>query len=464
MKYQAYGEYKDSGVEWLGDVPAHWELIPIKRIVNLNPKKSELDIQNQGQDCSFLPMEKLKRDSLILDEQRKIKEVYEGYTYFCEGDILMAKVTPCFENKNIAIAKNMVNGIGFGSSEIYVLRVNWLNSNRFMFYRLQEDNFMAIATGAMTGAGGLKRVPTDVISSFTLAVPDKNVQEKIAKFLDHETAKIDTLIKKQQQLIKLLKEKRQAVISHAVTKGLNPDAPMRDSGVEWLGEVPEHWIHPKINHFAQVSNGSTPDKSNLSYWTDGTISWLASSCLNSEIVDKPSLLISEGAYQNSSVELIPTGSLLVGMVGQGKTRGSSAILAIESCINQNMAAIIPNNKIKVRFLYYLFQAMYEDLRELGRGGNQAALNCEIVGSIKIPQPSIEEQEAIVNLLDDTLNKLRLTDDLALKQISLLKERRTALISAAVTGKIDVRNWQAPESKNNKQNGTKKAPIILRHSG
>ncbi len=237
-QYKAYDEYKDSEIEWLGDIPKHWKTIKLKYISELTPRKPIID---RSQYCSFIPMEKLKTGSITLDESRIIDNVYDSYTYFKNEDILMAKVTPCFENKNIAIAKNLVNKIGFGSSEIYVLRINNQCCNRFLYYRLQEDSFMDIATAAMTGAGGLKRVPSDVVSNYIIATPNSEEQQKIANFLDHETAKIDTLIEKQQQLIKLLKEKRQAVISHAVTKGLNPDAPMRDSGVEWLGKIPKNW-------------------------------------------------------------------------------------------------------------------------------------------------------------------------------------------------------------------------------
>ena len=124
-------------------------------------------------------MEKLKTDSLILDESRLINDVYDGYTYFADGDVLMAKVTPCFENKNIAIANHMVNGIGFGSSEIYVLRCNDNVVKEFLFYRLQEDTFMELATGSMTGAGGLKRVPSEMLNNFTLALPPVSEQQEI---------------------------------------------------------------------------------------------------------------------------------------------------------------------------------------------------------------------------------------------------------------------------------------------
>src|SRR5690606_25771549 len=141
----------------------------------------------------------------------------------------------------------------------------------YLYYRLQEDNYMDFCTSSMMGAGGLKRVPTEVINNFTIAAPGLAEQTQIARFLDHETARIDALIEEQQRLIELLKEKRQAVISHAVTKGLDPTVPMKDSGVEWLGEVPAHWGVSKFGFLKTVlteytANGSFADlKSNVTY-------------------------------------------------------------------------------------------------------------------------------------------------------------------------------------------------------
>jgi type I restriction enzyme S subunit len=143
--------------------------------------------------------------------------VYGGYSYFCDGDILIAKVTPCFENGNIAVANGLVNGIGFGSTEINVLRVNGKGHNRFLYYRLQEEQFRTIAKSEMRGTGGLKRVPTDLFESFTIGLPDTDEQATIAATLDRETARIDTLIGKAEQSITLLKERRAAFITAAVT-------------------------------------------------------------------------------------------------------------------------------------------------------------------------------------------------------------------------------------------------------
>lgn len=210
-------EMKDSGVEWLGEVPAHWEVKTHKYIFNLNPKKSELSKELMESYCTFLPMEKLKLNSLTIDETRLVKDVYDGYTYFKDGDVLLAKVTPCFENKNMAIAQGLQQGIGFGSSEIYVIRVNSDVNAQYIFYRLQEEIFIQVAISNMTGAGGLKRVPSEFISNYLIALPDIQEQTQIAEYLDTQTSKIDLLIEKAEAQITLMQERRTALISAAVT-------------------------------------------------------------------------------------------------------------------------------------------------------------------------------------------------------------------------------------------------------
>ncbi len=208
---------KDSGIEWLGEVPEHWEVCALKYCLTLNPKKSNLDGKQIKKTCSFLPMEKLKLNSLMLDETRCIKEVYNGYTYFENNDVLVAKVTPCFENMNMAVACQLVNNIGFGSSEIYVLRANDTINNYYLLYRLQEDIFMQSSTSSMTGAGGLKRVPSDFINSFAIALPDMKEQNRIVHYLNEQIKLNNKLIQKANHQIKLIQERRTALISAAVT-------------------------------------------------------------------------------------------------------------------------------------------------------------------------------------------------------------------------------------------------------
>ncbi|GAF53263.1 restriction endonuclease subunit S [Psychrobacter sp. JCM 18900] len=352
MKYQQYGEYKDSGVEWLGEIPTHWEVVPIKHLAILNPKKSTLSQDLMSDECSFVPMEKLKFNSLVLDEKKVIKDVYDGYTYFENEDILVAKVTPCFENNNTTIAKDLINGVGFGSSEIFVLRVNDKVNNRYLFYRLLETIFISVATAAMTGAGGLRRVPAETINTYPIAVPDINEQTQIANFLDHETAQIDTLIEKQQILIQLLKEKRQAVISHAVTKGLNPDAPMKDSGVEWLGEVPEHWNVKSYRHASKIYRGKFGHRPrNDPAFYDGEYPFIQTGDVAraGKIIASYSQTLNEKGKSVS--QLFPAGTLMMAIAAN---IGDTAILGFEAYAPDSVIGFKPYTGIDVEFLRYSF--------------------------------------------------------------------------------------------------------------
>ncbi|TBM31477.1 restriction endonuclease subunit S [Hafnia paralvei] len=207
---------KDSGVEWLGEVPEHWLCTKIKYIALLTPKKSSVTFKNND-ECTFIPMEKLKRNSLVTDESKLIRDVISGYTYFEDDDLLLAKVTPCFENKNIAVARGLVNRIGFGSTEIYVLRPTEKIRVNYLLYRLQEDNFIRAATGAMTGAGGLKRVPSDFLLNYPIAIPPKPEMDAIVDYLNEQEVHYDLMEKNATQAVQLLQERRAALISAAVT-------------------------------------------------------------------------------------------------------------------------------------------------------------------------------------------------------------------------------------------------------
>lgn len=447
-KYVAYPEYKDSGVERLGKVPKLWQITRVKYVAEITPKKPIVD---REQNCSFVPMEKLKTNSIELDEFRQVGEVYDGYTYFADGDILMAKVTPCFENKNIAIAQGLMNKIGFGSSEIYPIRVNKKANNRFLYYRLQEDGFMELAIGAMTGAGGLRRVPSETLANYIYALPKYDEQQKIADFLDHETAKIDTLIDKQQQLIQLLKEKRQAVISHAVTKGLlstttGANAPIRDSGVEWLGQVPEHWEMVPLKHLCKFSGGGTPSKDNLSYWADGHIPWVSPKDMKTFWLSNSQDKLTDLAVQESSTNYVKAGALLM-VVRSGILQRTIpiAINTVEVTLNQDMKALRFNERMDAEYAAnYIFGNIPSLLLEWTKeGATVESIEQEYLSNGLIPVPPKQEQLKINSKIKEQMTVFEELENNAVKGIKLLQERRTALISAAVTGKIDVRHWQAP---------------------
>ena len=277
MSFPRYPKYKDSGVEWLGEVPEDWTVQRLRFGAELNPSKSEIFQLGRDTLVSFLPMDAIGDDgTLNLDREKSIGELENGYTYFRNGDVTIAKITPCFENGKGTLMRGLRGGIGFGTTELVVVRPAFgRTSGDYLSRIFQSSEFRSIGESRMYGAGGQKRIPDDFVRNFTTAFPPLPEQTAIAAFLDRETAKIDALVAEQRRLIELLKEKRQAVISHAVTKGLNPDAAMKPSGIEWLGEVPEHWEVKPLKHVIHMRGGGTPSKSNLAYW-DGNVPWASS--------------------------------------------------------------------------------------------------------------------------------------------------------------------------------------------
>jgi type I restriction enzyme S subunit len=284
-----------------------------------------------------------------------------------------------------------------------------------------------------------------LFTKFPTLIPPLLEQTQISRFLDHETARIDTLIEKQERLIALLKEKRQAVISHAVTKGLDPSVPMKDSGVEWLGEVPEHWSQSRIGWLCTVGNGCTPRRDDSRYWTDGDFPWLNSSTVNNERVSESDQFVTTTALSECALPIVPKNSVIMAITGEGKTRGTAAITEIDATINQHVAYMNCGTKrLDTEFLLLWLQSNYQRIRfeSAGWGSTKAAVTCSDIRNYPIPMPPLNEQQAISAHIDKLKEKFDRLTSRAEVQVSLLKERRTALISAAVTGKIDVRNHPA----------------------
>ncbi|EJR0953670.1 restriction endonuclease subunit S, partial [Vibrio alginolyticus] len=315
----------------------------------------------------------------------------------------------------------------------------------YWIYSLKSSDFINILCNKAT----IAHYTAEKLEASPLLLPSSVEQTQIANFLDHETAKIDTLIEKQQQLIKLLKEKRQAVISHAVTKGLNPQAPMKSSGVEWLGEVPEHWKLTLFKYLVSQMGGGTPDKGNTSFW-NGNIPWVSPKDMKVDYISTSQDLITDIAVKNSSTKLVPEQSIL--MVVRGMILVHSVPVALTTkpvTINQDMKALIPNKDIQPEFLLFFLKGIKDyilDFVETSAHGTKC-LRTEDFENMQLFIPPIDEQAAILSSIKIILDKLDSLIQKAEQAITLMQERRTALISAAVTGKIDVRNWQAPTPQN-----------------
>lgn len=435
-KYQAYPEYTKTELGWLTEIPKHWEIKKLKylgeALIGLTYSPNDVVDENEG--TLVLRSSNVQSGQLSFKDNVFVKKQIPEHLKVKSGDILICarNGSRALIGKNALITKD-AEGMSFGAF-MSVFRSPYNNYLSKVFnsalFEYQSGSFLTATINQLT---------TSNLNSFEIPLPPKNERNLIAAFLDHETAKIDTLIEKQQQLIELLKEKRQAVISHAVTKGLNPDAPMKDSGVEWLGEVPEHWGVSSLGYYATLNTGATPDRSNMSYW-NGDIPWIKTGEVKYNKIFKTEEFITDLAVKQTSVQLSPPGTLLMAMYGQGVTRGRVAILGTPATYNQACAAINPNKLLWNEYLQLFFIAGYHAIRDGGNETSQMNLNADIVRKFKVSIPPIKEQKDIVTYLE---SKLPSFDNLLCKAqqaINLMQERRTALISAAVTGKIDVRHF------------------------
>ena len=279
-------------------------------------------------------------------------------------------------------------------------------------------------------------------------VPPIPQQRTIADYLNRETARIDDLVAEKERLLRLLAEKRRALITRAITRGLDPNVPLRDSGISWLGEIPAHWETWKVGHLAEVGNGATPSRSNAAYWSEGKIPWLNSSVVNRSEVTCADQFVTELAAQECHLSLVKRGSVLVAITGQGKTRGRAAVLSFDATINQHLAFIYPKQShLLPWFLKWTLFAAYDFLRSISddAGGTKGALTCEEVANLRMPVPPVGEQAVILANIATSIERLDSLQAVAKNTISLIKERRSALISAAVTDQIDMEQvaWKSP---------------------
>lgn len=433
-RYKAYPAYKDSGVEWLGEIPEGWKVSCLKRCASINMGQSP-NSEDCNQDQIGLP---------FLQGNAEFGAVYPMAKQYCpiprklagKGDLLFSVRAPV----GALNTADKVYGIGRGLCSI---RSSEANCQKFIYWVLSTDinQLNAVSTGSTFEA-----VSVEQVSNLYLSLPHKSEQQTIAQFLDYETAKIDALIAKQEQLIELLKEKRQAVISHAVTKGLNPDAPMKDSGVEWLGQVPEHWQIAPLKYLCSFTGGGTPSKDNLSFWTDGNIPWVSPKDMKTSRIYKTQDYITETALIESSTQLIKQGALLI-VVRSGILQRNIpiAINEVPVTLNQDMKALRFNNKINVNYVENLIIGhVPELLLEWSKeGATVESIEHEYLANTSFPVPPLDEQIQINLELEKFSNIYQTLETKAVTAIELLQERKTALISAAVTGKIDVRDWQPP---------------------
>jgi len=460
-KYRAYPEYKKSDADMLGEIPSHWHARQVRFLlkdgaegIKIGPFGSALKLEDMVESGFRVYGQEnvIKKDFALgkrLISKAKFEEmqVYQIYA----NDLLITMMGT--SGKCELVPEDIEAGI----IDSHLLRLR-VDESKIIprFFRLLIDECYEIEQQIkIAGKGSIMHgLNSSIVKSLQVPLPTREDQKYILAFLDHETAKIDTLIEKQQQLIKLLKEKRQAVISHAVTKGLNPKAKMKDSGVEWLGEVPEHWVVCRLKQV--IKSGSS-----ISY---GIVQ--PGDPLDDGIPFVQTTNMSKGTFDLD--ELQKTTKEIAMAYPRSTLEGGEVILGIRASIgaayvvpeklkgvnlSRGVARIIPDVSILSDYLVMYFgTGAVERYWGLSKQGSTfSEVSIETVREMWLVIPPLDEQKKICASVKKIAESLDGIIEMAMQQTSLLQERRTALISAAVTGKIDVRNWVAPkESKTNKE--------------
>jgi type I restriction enzyme S subunit len=429
-RYKAYAEYKDSGVEWLGVIPTHWIVSRIKFIAPYQvgwtpPTKDDANFEGENLWANISDL----RGKVIFDTAKKISDE--------AAKVASMDITPM--GSLLYSFKLSVGAVSFAGKDMYTNEAiaSFLEGATlplsYLYYVLPKF----VIENASTNIYGARILNQELISNAMMLAPTSLEAEKIANFLDHETVKIDALIDKQQQLIKLLKEKRQAVISHAVTKGLNPAAPMRESGVEWLGEVPEHWESKRLKFTCEcvteklsMTNKTVIALENIESWTGNYVE------TNSE-------------YSGEDV------GFSVGDILFGKLRPYLAKVLYAEVNGVALGDLLvyrPKSQVLGKYCFFqmISEGFISTVDSSTYGSKMPRASADFINDMPVLIPPLDEQKEILLFVQDNLAMFQSVIAKAESAIKLMKERRTALISAAVTGKIDVRNWQAPASFHNHQ--------------
>jgi type I restriction enzyme, S subunit len=416
MSYPAYHKYKDSKIEWLGEIPWHWE---VKKINYACLLKSGVSITSENINES---------GEFPVYGGHGLRGYCKNYTH--DGSYVLI-------GRQGALCGNINYGHGkFWASEHAIVVYHKSNIQ----YLWLGETLRAMNLNQYSVSAAQPGLAVSNISCLKIPMPPFEEQKQIATFLDQETAKIDALIEKQKKLIELLKEKHQAVISHAVTKGLNPNAEMKDSGVDWLGKIPEHWVVNRVKNIFEIKKRIA-----------GQEGYKVLSITQKGIKVKD-IESGEGqlSMDYSKYQFVEVGDfamnhmdLLTGFVDisefHGVTSPDYRVFILKS--KPNLAA----------YYLYIFQMGYNEkiFYSLGQGSSHIGrwrLATEEFNNFCVPCPQIDEQKKIVDFVHSQLMKIDVLTDKTKAAIDLLKERRTALISAAVTGKIDVRHFAHDEPK------------------
>lgn len=426
---------------WLGILSADWPLVPLRYLVRFlsggTPDKGNAEFWSGG-TIPWVSPKDMKIDRISDSEDHITSEALES------------SATPLLPVGSVLV---VVRGMILAHTLPVAVTTGRVTINQDIKalvcgQRILPEFLHAVLAGqaewllsqADSSAHGTKKLETEVLQRFEVPCPPLDLQRRIVATMHAKATRLDEVVASKQRVLELLAEKRRAIIANAVTCGLDDKVRLRESGVPWLGEIPAHWALWKVGHLARVGNGSTPERDQAAYWSDGSFPWLNSSVVNQEEVTSSDQFVTDAALRECHLPRLQPGTVLVAITGQGKTRGQAVVLSIEATINQHMAFVSPDPAlVDAWFLRWSFYRAYDYLRSISddAGGTKGALTCEDVAGLRIPVPTLDEQRTIAEHIAEETAKLDVVRAATERTIALLKERRTALITAAVTGQLDV---------------------------
>lgn len=431
MKFPSYPTYMRTRTQWLGEIPSHWTTQPLwsmfhrEKMVGM-PDEELLSV---FRDYGVIP--KSQRDNL-----NKTAENRDIYQFIDRGWLVTNRMKAWQGSVGISPQRGIVSGHYIVFRPIHQANDNFLNL--LMRSDLYTLGYQTLSRGVRPGQA---EIDNDQYRTMPVILPPIKEQDAIVKWVRSETAQIDKLIGKQNALIEILGERRKAVITRAVTKGLHPSVPMKKTGSKRLPQIPEAWTFPEIGWNTFVGNGSTPNRDTVDFWSEGAVPWLNSSHVNRDRVENSDQFVTEYARTACHLPMVAPESVLVGLTGEGKTRGMATVLGIPATINQHLAYLTPyGGRLRPQFLYWAIAASYTALRELSgeNGSTKGGLTCSALKHFRIALPPSAEQDRICAHLAAATSQIDRTVALTREFVALATERRSALITAAVTGKIDVR--------------------------
>ena len=423
---QRYPAYKDSGFDWLGEIPIHWKLERIKHVVTLINEKFD---DHSG--CFHLSLEDIESHTGQILNSTK----FEGSgNLFKKDDVLFNKLRPYLAK--VVIAPQ--DGVGVG--ELLVLRAKAAIDHQFLHSRMLSKPFIDIVESSTYGAK-MPRANWGFLGNLKIPIPPLDEQKAIVAFLEEQTAVINQFLTNKRRLIELLEEQKQVVINTAVTQGLDPTAPRKPSGIDWLGDIPAHWEIKKLWHMINIVGGSTPSKEKPEFWTNGTIPWISPKDMKSLEIISSIDHITEKALQETSIQLINPPVILIVVRGLILARTIPiALTTIPLTINQDMKAMEVKSGDSAKFLSFLLRGMEQYfmafIEDSGHGTKRFRTND--LKQIFLAMPPLEEQETLLDFIESRTAEINAAIERTQREIELIEEYRTTLIAQAVTGKIDVR--------------------------